>query len=158
AEFAWNAIENVEQAIKDRQRILCQEQPFLANHPTFAGQSKDRHLVVEITGASVPSVVDIAEACQRGMKTRYAGCSAFFEPFDQGLTRPDAKPAEVKDLKLGPTPGMKSYNTLQGLEIVIKGRTHKNPDLQVVTAARFLPIVEAMNKLLEAGERQRAAL
>ena len=102
--------------------------------------------------------MNFAAAGQRGVKSRYAGCSAFFHPFGQGLARPNAKSAEVKDLKLGPTPGMKSCNTLQGLKIVIKGRTDENANLQVVTAARLLPIVEAMNELLEAVERQRAAL
>ena len=47
---------------------------------------------------------------------------------------------------------------MQGLEIVVKGWANKNADLKIITAARLLPIVKAMNELLEAGERQRAAL
>jgi hypothetical protein len=48
--------------VEDRQCVLCQEQLLLANHSAFAGQSKDRHLVVEIAGTPIPSVVDFAVA------------------------------------------------------------------------------------------------
>ena len=46
----------------------------------------------------------------------------------------------------------------QGLQIVIKGRTDKDPDLEVIAAGRLFPIMETMNELLEAGEGERAAL
>jgi hypothetical protein len=131
---------------------------FLANHSALAGQAKDRHLVVEIAGAAVPSVMDFAMARKRGVKSGYARCSALFEPFDQGVARPDSQPAEVEDLQPGPTPGMQSRDPLQGLQIIIKGRTDKNPDLQIGPAARSRPVVETMHELLKAGERERAAL
>jgi hypothetical protein len=78
--------------------------------------------------------VDFAVARERGVKSRYTRGPAFFEPFDQRLPGANTKPAKIEDLELGAAPGMQPGDALQGLQIVIKGRAHKNPDLQVVAA------------------------
>jgi hypothetical protein len=66
--------------------------------------------------------------------------------------------SRIEYLKLGAPPGVQSRNALQGLQIVIKGRADKYPDLDVIAAIRLFPVVKAMNKLFEPGKRQRAAL
>ena len=76
-------------------------------------------------------------------------CSSFLQPRDQRVPMPDAKPAEIEDLKVAPAPGAQSGDALQGVEIVVKGRTHENSDLEVIAAVRLLPIVKTVNELLE---------
>jgi hypothetical protein len=59
-------------------------------------------LVVEIAGASIPSVMDFAVAGKRGVKTNDARYSSLFEPRHQFVTAPDAQPAEIEYLELAP--------------------------------------------------------
>jgi hypothetical protein len=87
------------------------------------------------------------------MEPHDTGGSTLLQPLDQRVALPNAEPAEIEYLKLGPAPRVKSRNALQGLQIVIKGRTDKYPDLEVIAAVRLLPIVKSMNELLEPGKR-----
>ena len=61
-------------------------------------------------------------------------CSTFLQPLDQRVALPNAEPAEIEYLKLGPAPRMQSRNAFQGVQIVVKGRTDKYPDLKVIAA------------------------
>jgi len=61
-------------------------------------------------------------------------CSTFLQPLDQRVALPNAEPAEIEYLKLGPAPRMQSRNALQGVQIVVKGRTDKYSDLKVIAA------------------------
>ena len=72
------------------------------------------------------------------------------KPSDQLVAAPHAEAAEIEDLKFRPAPRVQPGNALQGLQIVIKRRTDKNVDRQIVPAARLRPIVKPMDELLEA--------
>ena len=61
-------------------------------------------------------------------------CSTFLQPLDQRVALPNPEPAEIEYLKLGAAPRMQSRNALQGVQIVVKGRTDKYPDLKVIAA------------------------
>jgi len=61
-------------------------------------------------------------------------CSTFLQPLDQRVALPNAEPAEIEYLKLCPAPRMQSRNALQSVQIVIKRRTDKYPDLKVIAA------------------------
>src|SRR5580693_6298382 len=67
-------------------------------------------------------------------------------------------PPRLRISNLAPPPGIQPSDPLQGLQIVIKGRADKDPDLEIIAVGRLFPIVETMNELLEEGEGERAAL
>ena len=56
-------------------------------------------------------------------------------------------------LKLGPAPWCAVVQRPQGLQIVVKGRTDKYSDREVIATRSIasLPIVKSMNELLEPG-------
>ena len=72
------------------------------------------------------------------MKADDAGGSAFLQPFGQRGSLPDAQPAEIEDLKLGPASCVQSGDTVQGLDIVIKGRADEDADPEIGPVKRGL--------------------
>ncbi len=83
------------------------------------------------------------------MEALDAGGSAFLQPCGQRVSPANAQPAKIEDLKPAAAPGVQPGDALQGLDIVVKGRADKDPDPKVIAVARLLPIVKAMNQLLE---------
>jgi len=52
--------------------------------------------------------VRFAAARKRGMEPDDTDCSTFLQPLDQRVALPNAEPAEIEYLKLGPAPRMQS--------------------------------------------------
>src|SRR5262245_40135676 len=73
ADLSRNALHDVEQAVKERQRVGRKEQPLLADHSALAGQPQDRNLVVEIATTAIPAVVHLVASGQRRVKSDDAG-------------------------------------------------------------------------------------
>src|ERR1700739_4971835 len=96
-------------------------------------------------------------ARQRGVKANNTGCPALLQPRDEFVAAPDAQPAEIEDLELASTTLAQARDAFQGLDVVIEGRAHEDPDFEVVAMLRLLPVVKAMHQLLEPWKRQGAA-
>ena len=87
---------------------MREEQPLAANHAALACQSQDGGLIIEVPSPPVPPVVRFAAARKRGMEPDDTDCSTFLQPLDQRVALPNAEPAEIEYLKLGPAPRMQS--------------------------------------------------
>ena len=83
-----NPVEDVQQAVEERQRVLRQKQPPATHHAALAAQAQNCGLVFEIPGSSVPSVVRLAAARQRGMKAD----DSCRPPFLQEVAIPSLQP------------------------------------------------------------------
>jgi hypothetical protein len=95
ADFAGNAIEDVEQAVEKRHCILREEKSFLTDHPALAAHAQDRDLIVEVAGAAIPSIMGFAASRERGMEADNAGGLSLLQPCDQRIALPNAQPAEI---------------------------------------------------------------
>src|SRR5215813_5969317 len=95
-------------------------------------------------------------ARERSVETDDARGSTFFDPFDQVVTAPNAKPAKTDEAKFVTTAFAQVRDAFEGLDVIIEGRVDKDADLQVGTFG-LPPIVKAVDQRFEARERQAAA-
>jgi hypothetical protein len=123
----------------------------------LSAQPQDRGLVLEIAGAAVPAIMGVAATRERSVEADNTGGPTLLEPGDELFAAPDAQPAEIEDAEFCAAPLAQARDALQRIDIVVEGRSDKDPDLKIALRC-LLPIVEPMHQLFEPSKRQRAAL
>src|SRR5262249_39644778 len=118
-DLAWNGVEDIEQAIEDRQRVLRQEQLLAAGHAGLASEAEDRQLIGEVASSAVPPVVRLVTTGQRGVDAGHACGAPLFEPFDQRRALAKAKPAQIEGLEAPAAACVQPSDSSQSLEVVV---------------------------------------
>ena len=113
--------------------------------------------VGKIAAAAVPAIVRGVAAGERRVEPDDAGRTALIDPDTERIRIADAQAAKIEDFKRQALSGTNPAYTFKCIDVVIERRADKDADVEIV-AARGFPVMEAMNKPLEARERQRAAL
>jgi hypothetical protein len=155
--FPWQGIQLVQQAIERRQSVLRQKQFLLPRHAAFAAEPQHRELILEVPGPAVPTVVDVSISRERGVQPGDPRVPPFFKPGDQLLALADAQPTEIDDAESCAAPLPQPRHSCQCLDIVIEGRSDKDPDFQI-GPLRLPPVMKPVHELLETGKRQTASL